>query len=167
MPWTASTPVAHFINYFFRELTLENDKNKSDVESLSKRLEQTLQQLEETLSQNSQLKTSLVETESKLKSAKMNQNQKQSCTECHELQKELEQKRHENVQVSLLRAQMMKMKEVTNQEVAKMQQILALRDKEISVLRQGSLACMKPEPKWIKLQREKNLFKECVLPYLL
>lgn len=130
-----------------QELTLENDKNKSDVESLSKRLDQTLQQLEETLSQNSLLKTSLVETESKLKSAKMNQNQKQSCTECHELQKELEQKRHENVQVSLLRAQMMKMKEVTNQEVAKMQQILALRDKEISVLRQGSLACMKPEPK--------------------
>ena len=45
--------------------------------------------------------------------------------------------------------QMMKMKEVTNQEVAKMKQILALRDKEISVLRQDSLASMnmKPEPK--------------------
>ena len=129
------------------ELTMENDKTKSDVQSLSKRLEQTLQQLQETQSQNTHLESILSETKCRLKSAKMNQ--KQSCTECPELQKELEQKNHENVQVSLLRAQMMKMKEVTNQEVAKMKQILALRDKEISVLRHDSLASMnmKPEPK--------------------
>ena len=63
-----------------------------------------------------------------------------------ELEKELKQKRSENVQVAMLRAQMMKVKEVANQEVAQMKQILTLRDQEINVLRQTGMS-MKTEPK--------------------
>ena len=62
-----------------------------------------------------------------------------------ELEKELKQKRSENVQVAMLRAQMMKVKEVAKQEVAQMKQILVLRDQEINVLRQTGMS-MKTEP---------------------
>ena len=63
------------------------------------------------------------------------------------IKNDLQMKMNENAQLSLKIAQTMKTLSVKNEELAKTEQILALRNQEISVLRQDKVMIIKPELK--------------------